>query len=928
MYLFLNTLISHPIILFFLVANLAIGFWAHLKSRIHSFRDYALASRNLPTAVLVMTLLGTLLDNGYLSLHYGSYRYGLLNFSKAITFCLIGNFIAPRLIYFDGCLTVGDLMSKMYGELSRILSGIISLIFSFVIIGIQLQTISALAKYFFDIPPMYSVMVFGGVIVLYSVFGGMRAVSYTDVLQTFTAIIALTWIVQMSLKEAGGGFLLWKNLELDHKMAFFGLSPSLYRIKTLIFWNFSLVWILNPPIIQRMLVVQDKQVVKKMWYTGATFISFVVFLRILMTMISIQNKGNLSFSIGENSRDLLLHFVKSTFENNIWVADLLFVGLLSFAISTMDSFLHSVGLSFVQDVVNPIRQLTGIPSLNSQQKTFFARLGVFLVGILSLGLGLTNSILVNASLQIYIIHVYAMIIIPLVIGILGLKTDKNSWSSFILAYLSSKIILYNVGWSGNDNFLLSAVVGIVSYFLTHLYVNGGIVTLDRDRNTIGEQLWVPSWKGISEGLVNWFKSTLNLAHLSRIEVTEGRPVQSLAFSIFMFGLYVLASIVIGDGGEGFVEFMVLIRAIGVALCCGLMLEGIWPTYLQPYVPLYWLLTLFYCLPLSGTITFLRMHEGQASFSFFVANFVFLAFLVSSRTFFWMCVWGFTLAHLGWYLIMGALPKDLWMDGTYIAACFVLCFLLIGVLFFVREGEIYASDKLYTSKAIGSAIPHEVRNHLRDVSFVGFINHEVSSNAVPTKNEKGERGFFISEKMRDFMEQGSHQITKSLYDMKAEFKQFEKILDSDIINAPQEVLGIKSLVESTLSALPRSYTEDIQIKVVCEQDFQVRIIRPFFGNVLANFLKNAKKHGAATKLDIRIDGRNLKMYVRDNGNGIPKNVLPRIFDLRFTTGGKENSGVGLALIKLILRASGVNITCQSRQGGKDAFTEFVLDFPLI
>ena len=52
-----HTLLSHPIIPAFLVANLAIGFWAHRKAKVNSFEDYALASRSLPTGVLVMTFV-------------------------------------------------------------------------------------------------------------------------------------------------------------------------------------------------------------------------------------------------------------------------------------------------------------------------------------------------------------------------------------------------------------------------------------------------------------------------------------------------------------------------------------------------------------------------------------------------------------------------------------------------------------------------------------------------------------------------------------------------------------------------------------------------------------------------------------------------------------------------------------------------------
>ena len=85
---FVTTLASHPIILLFLLANLAIGFWAHRQSKPNSFEDYALASRSLPTGVLVMTLLATRLGSGDLAQPDFVFRYGIIEALITITFLI------------------------------------------------------------------------------------------------------------------------------------------------------------------------------------------------------------------------------------------------------------------------------------------------------------------------------------------------------------------------------------------------------------------------------------------------------------------------------------------------------------------------------------------------------------------------------------------------------------------------------------------------------------------------------------------------------------------------------------------------------------------------------------------------------------------------------------------------------------------------
>ena len=135
----------------------------------------------------------------------------------------------------------------------------------------------------------------------------------------------------------------------------------------------------------------------------------------------------------------------------------------------------------------------------------------------------------------------------------------------------------------------------------------------------------------------------NVAELARFEVGK-RPSHSLTFSVFMFALYGLSSGLGVGQDEGAINFMAMIYFIGIFLCAGLMIEGVWPLELKPYFPLYWLATLFFCLSLGGILAFMRM-DGGANI-LLLGSFVLLAFLVSSRAFIWMSSWGIALASGG------------------------------------------------------------------------------------------------------------------------------------------------------------------------------------------------------------------------------------------------------------------------------------------
>ena len=75
---------------------------------------------------------------------------------------------------------------------------------------------------------------------------------------------------------------------------------------------------------------------------------------------------------------------------------------------------------------------------------------------------------------------------------------------------------------------------------------------------------------------------------------------------------------------------------------------------------------------------------------------------------------------------------------------------------------------------------------------------------------------------------------------------------------------------------------------------------------------------------QFDANGLTLSVKDNGIGIPKEQLDRIFD-RFTqvegssTRRYEGSGIGLALVKEIVTQHGGSITVESEAGHGSVFT---------
>jgi two-component system sensor histidine kinase BaeS len=99
-----------------------------------------------------------------------------------------------------------------------------------------------------------------------------------------------------------------------------------------------------------------------------------------------------------------------------------------------------------------------------------------------------------------------------------------------------------------------------------------------------------------------------------------------------------------------------------------------------------------------------------------------------------------------------------------------------------------------------------------------------------------------------------------------------------------------------------------------------------GSVLANLVGNALRHehaGGEVRIDASQVGGDAQILVRDDGEGIPPELLPRVFD-RFVKGARSTgSGLGLAIVRDIVEAHGGTVTLTSTPGSG---TEVRLSFP--
>ncbi len=102
----------------------------------------------------------------------------------------------------------------------------------------------------------------------------------------------------------------------------------------------------------------------------------------------------------------------------------------------------------------------------------------------------------------------------------------------------------------------------------------------------------------------------------------------------------------------------------------------------------------------------------------------------------------------------------------------------------------------------------------------------------------------------------------------------------------------------------------------------------FAQVTLNALTNAKEaitagnQTGAIHIEIGKNDSVATVTIRDNGGGIPPEVLPKVFDPYFTT-KESGSGVGLYMSKMIMKNMGGDIAIRNIEGGAEAFLSLPL-----
>ncbi|QYJ15940.1 High-affinity proline transporter PutP [Rubrobacter xylanophilus DSM 9941] len=199
--------LDYLVIGLYFAVMIAAGYWGLRRAR--SADDYLVAGRRLGPLLYIGTLSAVVLGGastiGTVALGYENGVSGMwLVFMIGLGIIALGLLLSTRLSRL-GVYTVSEMLGLRYGPWARLISAIIVASYALMIAVTSTIAIGTVFDVVLGLPPAVAILIAGGVVVAYSVAGGMWSITLTDFLQFCVMTVGIFLaLLPLAVTRAGG----------------------------------------------------------------------------------------------------------------------------------------------------------------------------------------------------------------------------------------------------------------------------------------------------------------------------------------------------------------------------------------------------------------------------------------------------------------------------------------------------------------------------------------------------------------------------------------------------------------------------------------------------------------------------------------------------------------------------------------------------
>ena len=259
-----------------------------------------------------------------------------------------------------------------------------------------------------------------------------------------------------------------------------------------------------------------------------------------------------------------------------------------------------------------------------------------------------------------------------------------------------------------------------------------------------------------------------------------------------------------------------------------------------------------------------------------------------------------------------------------------------------QSQLIQSEKMASLGELTAGIAHEIQNPLNFVNNFSEVNIELTDELKEELNRTSipDAEKSAIEKIADDIRGNQEKIT--FHGKRADAIVKGMLQHSRSSNGQKEPTDINALADEYLRlAYHGLRAKDKSFNATMKTDFdetvgKINVVSQDIGRVILNLITNAfyavtekkKQHPdnyeptvtvSTSKIDSS-EGGGVLITVKDNGNGIPKKVMDKIFQPFFTTKpAGQGTGLGLSLSYDVIKAHGGDLKVETKEGEGATFT---------
>jgi SSS family solute:Na+ symporter len=334
-------------------------------------------------------------------------------------------------------------MHIFFGRPGEIITGVVGVLFSVGSVAAQVGAMGFIFREMLGISYELGSFIGFGVLVTYSMFGGIRAVVTTDIIQCVVMLVMFPMIAYFAISHAGGFDAMVASVPSD-RVTLDPIFQNLTRyVLQIIIWTIPGML---PYLLQRLLMGENIKQVQKAFYVSATVASAFMFLIIPIGLSALASNPQL------DAHSAMTYVVQTALP--VGLRGFAVAGLMAVIMSTADSCLNIASVMAVCDLILPLRK--GV--LSNEQILRYAQYTTLFLGLFSVAGALYFRTLIDFIMYAEGLW-FSIVTIPMLAGIFGYKGSKQA---FIWAAAAGSVTMTVWHALGLEEIVIYSLVGGLS----------------------------------------------------------------------------------------------------------------------------------------------------------------------------------------------------------------------------------------------------------------------------------------------------------------------------------------------------------------------------------------------------------------------------------------------------------------------------------